>query len=85
MTDTLIRPVHVLNRGATAPADIDDGPTMRVFARRPVLGLKAGAWGDVDKNKRGLEECLRKGFVLVAGPDGEPAPLVLGPRRCCGG
>lgn len=90
-----IRPVKVLSpmvRLGPAPKVKGEGVevqpgTIRVFAKNNVLGLRANHWGDVATDRRGLEECIRRGFVLVEGPDGEPAPLRLPPRSCagCGG
>ena len=65
------------------PRDVPED-RLRVFARKNVLGLAAGHWGDVPKSARDLEACLRKGLVQIEGPGGEPGYAKLPPRTCCG-
>jgi hypothetical protein len=70
--------------GSSKPSTNQEPETIRVYAMLNVLGLTQGQWGDVPLGQRDLEECLRRGFVLIEGPKGEPAPAHLPPRRCCG-
>lgn len=81
-----VLPTHKAKQDGSTGVEIKEG-MIRVYAKNNVLGLQAEHWGDVPIGKRGLQECIRRGFVLVEGPDGEPAPLRLAPRSCagCGG
>jgi hypothetical protein len=70
--------------GSSKPSSNQEPETIRVYAVLNVLGLRKGEWGDVPVDMRDLDECKRRKFVLVEGPNGEPAPAHVPPRRCCG-
>lgn len=68
---------------AGLPSDVPEG-YIRVFAKGNVLGIAANHWGDVPINKKHLEECMRRGLVLLEDDRGNPAPANLPARTCCG-